>query len=89
MIEVEGQITKFVSKEVDKVIMIGGAKLGDELVFSVACLFLARATAMIHMWTGEPVDMIKKRLLESYDYDLKQTLIRMTRKFGAASDAKN
>jgi hypothetical protein len=73
-IEIEKHYASYIGHEVEEMRKNGGDKLANEMLASVACLFMARATAIIHVWTGESVESIRKRLIETYDDDLKSTV---------------
>lgn len=48
-----------------------GDKLANELLASTACLFAARCATIIHVWTGEELKSVKKRMMETFDVDVK------------------
>lgn len=67
----------YVGNEVEAMRTRGGDKLASELLASVACLFCARAVAVIHMWSAEPIESIKKRVFECFEEDLKKTITKI------------
>jgi hypothetical protein len=77
-IEIEKWVAKYVGNEAEAARRLpGGEKLANEIVASVAALFMARAVGIIHIWTGESVDSIRKRVVEAFDANLKETIRKL------------
>lgn len=74
VVNIEKIAATYVGNEVEALRNVAGNKLASELLASVACLFCARAVAVIHLWSGEPVENIKARVFETFEHDLKATL---------------
>ena len=77
-IAIEKIAATYVGNEISEMRARGGDKLANELLASVAALFMARATGILHVWTNEPLESIKKRVLETYEHDLKSTIRMLT-----------
>ncbi len=66
-VEVEKNVARYVSNEIEELRKVGGDSLANEMMLTVASLFAARAAAISHTWTGENLDQIKARFGESYN----------------------
>ncbi len=78
VINIEKILAEYAGNEVEAMRHRFGNKMASELLASIACLFAARSTAMIHVWSGEPIESIKKRVFEAFDQDIKMSLKRFS-----------
>lgn len=62
-----------------------GDRMANEFLASVAALLLARAIGMIHVWTGEPIDSIRKRVIETMDDNVKTTVKKLVAHLGKSN----
>lgn len=75
VIQIESWVAKYVGNECEAARKLpGGERIANEILASVGTLFLARSAAIIHVWTGESIDSIRKRFIESFDANLKTTM---------------
>lgn len=81
VIAVEKNYAKYVGNEVEAMRDAGGDRLANEMLASVAALFCARAIGILHVWTAEPIDSIRKRVIESIDAQLKPTIDKLIKDF--------
>lgn len=77
IVRIEKKVSILVSKEVEAIRTKGGDVLAHEVLASVASLFMARATGILHLWTNEKLESIRMRVLEAYNHDLKSTVIKL------------
>lgn len=82
VVEIEKIIAEYAGNEVEAMRKFGGDRLANELLSSVACLFAARSISMIHIWSGEPVDSIRKRFEETMNHDLASTMRKFIKTIG-------
>lgn len=74
-IGIEREMSNFVSKKADYLRNLkGGEKLANEMVMSVAAMFAGRAVAIVHAWTGEPVESVRGRFNEAMDVSLRSSM---------------
>lgn len=78
VVYLEKAIASAIGREIEDIRAFDGDKMAHEVLASVACLFAARAAALIHVWTGEPIDAVRKRIFENFDEDLKSSLKKIT-----------
>lgn len=57
----------------------GGNSLADEVLCSIAALFSARSVGIIHVWSGESLDLVEKRFLEAFRKNLQPTMDQLNR----------
>lgn len=74
---VEGKLARIASEAAESTRKLYGESLANELVMSVACLFLARVITMLHVWTGEPVASIRKRCDDCLSDDIKASMVKL------------
>lgn len=55
--------------------------LARELLASAAALFAARTIAILHVWTGESLDKIRRRFYETVDENLKGATQKILEEF--------
>lgn len=68
---IEKKIAGMASAEVERLKQNLGERVADEVLLGVACLFAARAITVVHIWHGEKVDALKRRLFETFDHNVK------------------
>lgn len=82
VVEIERVISRYVGNAIDSVSETGSDKVAAELAFSVAVLLMARSAAVIHVWTGEPLDLLRNRMLDAFDHDARASMEKITEELG-------
>lgn len=85
VIAIEKNTMEYVGNEIEAMRLHGGDRLANELLMSVMALAAARSIGILHLWSGEPIDAVRKRFMECMDHDLKATVQKMFKQFGEQS----
>lgn len=70
IIDIEAIISKYCANEVTAMRKVGGDKMADELLFSVAALFAGRCASYLHVTNGEPINSVKARFIEAFNFNV-------------------
>lgn len=77
VVRVEKRLASLLGMEMDAFRQKHGDKLANEMLMSVSALLGARTVTMLHVWTGEPIESIRKRYHEALNHDIKPSLAKM------------
>lgn len=88
VVDIERHLTTELSPSIEDIRKIHGDRISNEILASVCALLCARSVAMIHVWTGEPVELVAKRLNDAMMANIKPTMAKIIAKLSAKEMAQ-
>lgn len=88
VIDIEKDLAKTMGPAIDDLRAIHGDRTANEILASVCALLSARAIAMIHIWTGEPVESVAKRVYDTTMANTKPTINKIMAKLAEKETPK-